>query len=184
MRNPPHITLSFWGFSRRILDALYTTHKILHSTTFHSEWPYYVILSAAKNLRCIMSFWAQRRILNTLHKILHFISFRSEWPYLSFWAQRRILNTLHKILHFISFRSEWQQKKCYIYNIMSYPTFWHQKNLRNPTPQLRYLSIFHQKFTTIVNFTKTVKNWHLFLKNSLFHRKCEKICILKILDYT
>ena len=71
-----------------------------------------------------------------------------------------------------------------IYNIMSYITFWHQKNLKNLNSQLRYLSIFIKKFTTIVNFTISVKNWHLFSKNSLFHRKCEKICKKNFLDYT
>jgi len=75
-------------------------------------------------------------------------------------------------------------KKCYIYNIMSCSTFWHQKNLKNLNSQLWYLSIFIKKFTIIVNFTISVKNRHLFSKNSLFHRKCEKICKIFFLDYT
>ena len=47
-------------------------------------------------------------------------------------------------------------KKCYIYNIMSCSTFWHQKNLKNLNSQLWYLSIFIKKFTILVNFTKLV----------------------------
>ena len=53
---------------------------------------------------------------------------------------------------------------CYIYNIMSYPTFRHQKNPKNPTSHLRYLSISTQKFTTIVKFTILVK-----IRQHLYH---------------
>ena len=69
-------------------------------------------------------------------------------------------------------------KKCYIYNIMSYPTFWHQKNQKNPTPQLRYPFIFSQKFTTIVNFTISVKNRHLFSKIHYFTESVKKFAFI------
>jgi len=72
-----------------------------------------------------------------------------------------------------------QQKFFYIYNIMSYPTFWHQKNLKNPAPQLWYLSIFLQKFTTIVNFTISVKNWHHFSKIHCFTESVKKFAFKK-----
>ncbi len=69
-------------------------------------------------------------------------------------------------------------KKCYIYNIMSYPTFWHQKNQKNPTPQLHYPLIFSQKFTTIVNFTISVKIWHLFSKIHYFTESVKKFAFI------
>jgi len=74
-------------------------------------------------------------------------------------------------------------KKCYIYNIMSYSNFWHQKKLKNLNSQLQYFPIFIKKFTTIVNFTISVKIRHIFSKNSPFHRKCEKICFYFFSDY-
>ena len=51
------------------------------------------------------------------------------------------------------FRYFWTIKKFfYIYNIMSYPTFRHQKIKRNPTSKLRYHSIFPQKIHNISEF--------------------------------
>ena len=114
-----------------------------------------VILSKAKNLRCIMSFWASAKDPGQTNKL--------------FWILRRFAP-----LNDIFTANSKSKKFCYIYNIMSYPTFWHQKNQKNPTPQLWYLSIFLKKFTTIVNFTKTVKNWHLFSKIHYFTESVKK----------